>query len=94
MGEIKGFERTNKFGPIYEILCRRKHVSPLATIQAHLREDVLKFCCDRVNLEDWPPILNSLAADRSLLGIDVYSRYRPKRVDETIDTEEKLYEYR
>lgn len=94
MGEIKKINGTNKFGRNYEILCCQNGVSPLATMQTRLNENRLRFCCDRVNLEDWSPILNAIAADQSLVEIHAYSRNRTHKIAESIDTEKKLDEFR
>ncbi|CAD1477828.1 unnamed protein product, partial [Heterotrigona itama] len=73
-----------------KVLCQEKNVKPLPAVQAYLSEGCLRFCVDRVALKDWPPILKSIAENRSLSKINVYSRCRCKRVREKVNTEEKL----
>ncbi|KAF3424610.1 hypothetical protein E2986_00923 [Frieseomelitta varia] len=72
------------------VLCQEKNVKPLPAVQAYLSEDCLRFCVDRVALKDWSPILKSIAENRSLSKINVYSRSCSKRVREKVNTEEKL----
>lgn len=56
----------------------------------YLPEGCLRFCVDRVALKDWSPILKSIAQNRNLMKIDIYSRSQCKRVREKVNTEEKL----
>ncbi|OAD55470.1 Protein Cep78 like protein [Eufriesea mexicana] len=77
-------------GESLEVLCEEKSVKPLAAVQAYLPKSCLRFCADRVALKDWSPILRSIAENRSLSRINIYSRSRCKRVREKVNTEDKL----
>ncbi|XP_076675901.1 uncharacterized protein LOC143373023 [Andrena cerasifolii] len=84
--------KTNRghFAWLYKVLCQDKQVKPLPAAQAYLEEECLRFCVDRLALRDWSPILNSIAENRSLSKIHIYSRSRCKTTREKINTEEKL----
>lgn len=57
----------------YAELCHRANRQPLSELRQH-RKSVLNFHCDRVRLDDWPLILEALAADVGLVGLGVLAR--------------------
>lgn len=57
----------------YAELCRRRNRQPLSELREHTKS-VLDFHCDRVRLDDWPLILEALAADDGLVGLNVLAR--------------------
>lgn len=73
-----------------KVLCREQCSKPLSIVEANSQESSLRFCVDRVDLKDWPPILNAIAKNRSLSKIHVCSRTHCKKIREHIDSEEKL----
>ncbi|XP_046739701.1 protein Cep78 homolog isoform X2 [Diprion similis] len=75
-------------------MCRESNIQPLPAIKSHLHKGRLRLCTDRINLEDWSPVLRSIANDRSLSEIIAYSRHRRKKIRERINTEEKVENFR
>ncbi|XP_076237353.1 centrosomal protein of 78 kDa-like [Calliopsis andreniformis] len=92
MQDSKETRKPNRgqFGWLYKVLCQERQVKPLPAIQAYLKEECLRFCVDRIGLKDWSPLLNSIADNRSLKKIYIYSRSRCRQIREKVNTEEKL----
>lgn len=55
----------HSFASQYLELCRQKRLRPLPMICVTLPHS-LDFTTDRVKMDDWAPILNSLSLDRTL----------------------------
>ncbi|XP_034934468.1 centrosomal protein of 78 kDa [Chelonus insularis] len=62
------------FATCYVQLCKQQRVRPLPVICVTLPHS-LDFTTDRVKMDDWGPILNSLSLDRSLKSVSVRSRW-------------------
>ncbi|KAK2584595.1 hypothetical protein KPH14_006953 [Odynerus spinipes] len=79
------------FTACYMELCKKHHLRPLPVICVTLPHS-LDFTTDRVKMEDWKPILNSLSLDRSLRSISIRSRYQYRKPSEigTQNFEEKV----
>jgi len=54
-------------------LCKQQRLRPLPVICVTMPH-TLDFTTDRIKMDDWGPILNSLSLDRSLKSISVHSR--------------------
>ncbi|KYQ50418.1 Centrosomal protein of 78 kDa, partial [Trachymyrmex zeteki] len=61
------------FASCYMELCKQQRLRPLPVICVTLPHN-LDFTTDRIKMDDWRPILNSLSLDRSLKSISVHSR--------------------
>lgn len=61
------------FASCYMELCKQQRLRPLPVICVTLPH-ILDFTTDRIKMDDWGPILNSLSLDRSLKSISVHSR--------------------
>jgi hypothetical protein len=61
------------FANCYMELCKQQRLRPLPVICVTLPY-TLDFTTDRIKMDDWGPILNSLSLDRSLKAISVHSR--------------------
>lgn len=61
------------FASCYMELCKQQRLRPLPVICVTLPHS-LDFTTDRVKMDDWGPILNSISLDRSLRSISVHSR--------------------
>ncbi|XP_035737296.1 protein Cep78 homolog isoform X2 [Vespa mandarinia] len=86
-------EETNegeRFEQVYKVLCHERCLKHLPTVESYLREKHLRLCADRVRLEEWSPIIGSIARNRDLVEILIYSRSRRRKVREKINNEEKL----
>ncbi|CAG5124619.1 unnamed protein product, partial [Candidula unifasciata] len=57
----------------YENLCALQDSAPLAAVKAHLAKGVLDLNGDRIRLNDWSPIINTIKINRSLQLIAVRS---------------------
>ncbi|KAI4497637.1 hypothetical protein M0802_007177 [Mischocyttarus mexicanus] len=89
--EMNEDERIERFEQVYKVLCHERCLKHLPAIEAyHLREKHLRFCADRVGLNDWPPIIGAIARNRDLLEIFIYSRSKRRKVREKINNQEKL----
>ncbi|XP_021921180.1 centrosomal protein of 78 kDa isoform X3 [Zootermopsis nevadensis] len=82
-------ENSRKFSLCYEDLCRIQNQRPLPSVKAHLEKNILNFNGDLITCEEWGPILNALALDRSLHFIAVHSRLCAKPAIENIVTESR-----
>ncbi|XP_046417689.1 protein Cep78 homolog isoform X2 [Neodiprion fabricii] len=82
------------FNRTYELMCKEDHVQPLPAIKSHLRKGRLRLCADRINFEDWSPVLHTIANDRSLFEIIVYSRHRRKKIREQVNNAERIEKFR
>lgn len=76
------------FANCYMELCKQQHLRPLPVICVTLPHS-LDFTTDRVKMDDWGPILNSLSLDRSLRSISVRSRYQCRKPLEEVNSEDK-----
>ncbi|XP_043257710.1 centrosomal protein of 78 kDa [Colletes gigas] len=76
------------FANCYMELCKQQRLRPLPVICVALPHN-LDFTTDRVKMDDWNPILNSLSLDRSLKSISVRSRYQCRKPLEEINSEDK-----
>lgn len=76
------------FGNCYMELCKQQHLRPLPVICVTLPHS-LDFTTDRVKMDDWGPILNSLSLDHSLRSISIRSRYQCRKPLEEINSEDK-----
>ncbi|XP_076279349.1 uncharacterized protein LOC143208648 [Lasioglossum baleicum] len=79
---------SRNFANCYMELCKQQRLRPLPVICVTLPHN-LDFTTDRVKMDDWGPILNSLALDRSLKAISVRSRYQCRKPLEEINSEDK-----
>ena len=79
---------SRNFANCYMELCKQQRVRPLPVICVSLPHS-LDFTTDRVKMDDWGPILNSLSLDRSLRSISVRSRYQCRKPLEEINSEDK-----
>ncbi|XP_078048604.1 uncharacterized protein LOC144475987 [Augochlora pura] len=79
---------SRNFGNCYMELCKQQRLRPLPVICVTLPHN-LDFTTDRVKMDDWGPILNSLSLDRSLKSISVRSRYQCRKPLEEINSEDK-----
>ncbi|XP_075684446.1 centrosomal protein of 78 kDa isoform X2 [Rhinoderma darwinii] len=61
----------------YDYLCVLQDSVPLQVVKAYLRGGVLRFNADRVKLSDWPPILNTLKINKSLICVSIKSCHQP-----------------
>lgn len=64
---------SRNFASCYMELCKQQRLRPLPVICVTLPHS-LDFTTDRIKMDDWGPILNSLSLDRSLKSISVHSR--------------------
>lgn len=69
-------------------LCKQQRLRPLPVISVTLPHS-LDFATDRVKMDDWGPILNSLSLDRTLRSISVRSRYQCRKPLEEVNSEDK-----
>ncbi|XP_076177678.1 uncharacterized protein LOC143151984 [Ptiloglossa arizonensis] len=76
------------FANCYMEMCKQLRLRPLPVICVALPHN-LDFTTDRVKVDDWNPILNSLSLDRSLKTISVRSRYQCRKPLEEINSEDK-----
>ncbi|XP_012059455.1 PREDICTED: protein Cep78 homolog [Atta cephalotes] len=76
------------FASCYMELCKQQRLRPLPVICVTLPHN-LDFTTDRIKMDDWRPILNSLSLDRSLKSISVHSRYQCRKPLEEINSEDK-----
>ncbi|KYN20315.1 PREDICTED: protein Cep78 homolog [Trachymyrmex cornetzi] len=76
------------FASCYMELCKQQRLRPLPVICVTLPHN-LDFTTDRIKIDDWRPILNSLSLDRSLKSISVHSRYQCRKPLEEINSEDK-----
>ncbi|KAK2583170.1 hypothetical protein KPH14_009192 [Odynerus spinipes] len=79
-----------RFEYVYKILCHERCTKQLPAVEAYLREKHLRLCADRVELDDWLPIIGGIARNRDLTEITIYSRSRRRKVRERINSQEKL----
>ncbi|KAK1120629.1 hypothetical protein K0M31_012236 [Melipona bicolor] len=79
---------SRNFANSYMELCKQQRLRPLPVICVTLPHS-LDFTTDRVKMDDWGPILNSLSLDRSLRSISVRSRYQCRKPLEEINSEDK-----
>ncbi|KOC61184.1 Centrosomal protein of 78 kDa [Habropoda laboriosa] len=79
---------SRNFANCYMELCKQQRLRPLPVICVTLPHS-LDFTTDRVKMDDWCPILNSLSLDRSLRSISVRSRYQCRKPLEEINSEDK-----
>ncbi|KAM9330713.1 centrosomal protein of 78 kDa-like [Gastrophryne carolinensis] len=61
----------------YEYLCVLQDSVPLQGVKANLHHDALNFNADRIRLADWPPILNTLKINKSLISVSIKSSHQP-----------------
>ena len=80
---------SRNFANCYMELCKQQRLRPLPVICVTLPHS-LDFTTDRVKMDDWGPILNSLSLDRSLRSISVRSRYQCRKPLEEINSEDKV----
>lgn len=76
------------FSSCYAELCKRQKLRPLPVICVTLPH-YLEFTTDRVKMDDWGPILNSLSLDRTLKSIGIRSRYQHRKPLEEVNSEVK-----
>ncbi|XP_072754207.1 uncharacterized protein [Anoplolepis gracilipes] len=76
------------FASCYMELCKQQRLRPLPVICVTLPHS-LDFTTDRVKMDDWGPILNSLSLDRSLKSISVHSRYQCRKPLEEVNSADK-----
>ncbi|XP_054005609.1 centrosomal protein of 78 kDa-like [Hylaeus anthracinus] len=84
----RGIQTGRNFATSYMELCKQHRLRPLPVICVALPHN-LDFTTDRVKMDDWNPILNSLSLDRSLKSISVRSRYQCRKPLEEINSEDK-----
>ncbi|XP_073489976.1 centrosomal protein of 78 kDa isoform X1 [Aquarana catesbeiana] len=61
----------------YEYLCVLQDSVPLQAVKANIRQGALSFNADRIRLADWPPILNTLKINKSLMSVSIKSCHQP-----------------
>ncbi|KAK3760011.1 hypothetical protein RRG08_048753 [Elysia crispata] len=67
----------------YDNLCALQDSAPLPAVKAYLTQGVLDLNGDRVRLNDWQPIINSLRINKSLQFVAIRSFYQmPQEEDE------------
>uniref|UniRef100_A0A6V7M231 Centrosomal protein of 78 kDa n=1 Tax=Bracon brevicornis TaxID=1563983 RepID=A0A6V7M231_9HYME len=66
------------FATCYMELCKEEKLRPLPAICVGLPH-TLDLTTDRVKMDDWRPILNSLSLDTTLKSISIRSRYCPTK---------------
>ncbi|KAK0162168.1 hypothetical protein PV327_008528 [Microctonus hyperodae] len=76
------------FATCYIGLCKQERLRPLPIICVTLPHS-LDFMTDRVKMDDWRPILNSLSLDRSLKSISVRSRNQYQKPLDNINLMDK-----
>ncbi|XP_057319297.1 centrosomal protein of 78 kDa [Microplitis mediator] len=81
--------RGQNFSACYIDLCKQHRVRPLPVICVSLPHR-LDFTTDRVKMDDWIPILNSLSLDRTLKSVSVRSKYQLRKPLEEINSEGKV----
>ncbi|XP_070537110.1 centrosomal protein of 78 kDa-like isoform X2 [Ptychodera flava] len=64
------------FASHYDNLCMLQNSCPLQSVKAHIHDDVLDINADRIRLNDWTPILNSIKINRHLRFIGIRSYYQ------------------
>ncbi|XP_068993859.1 centrosomal protein of 78 kDa [Neodiprion pinetum] len=79
---------SKNFASCYMDLCKQQRLRPLPVISVTLPHS-LDFTTDRVKMEDWGPLLNSLSLDHSLKSVSVRSRYQCRKPLEEVNTENK-----
>ncbi|XP_044017347.1 centrosomal protein of 78 kDa [Aphidius gifuensis] len=76
------------FSACYMELCKQQRLRPLPMICLTLPY-TLDFTTDRVKIDDWGPILNSLSLDKSLKIIKVKSKYHCRKLLDDANSEMK-----
>ena len=76
------------FSSCYMELCKKHRVRPLPAICVTLPH-YLEFTTDRIKIDEWGPILNSLSVDRTLKSIGIKSRYQYRKPLEEVNSEAK-----
>ncbi|RUS82868.1 hypothetical protein EGW08_009390, partial [Elysia chlorotica] len=65
-----------EFESHYENLCALQDSAPLPAVTAHLSQALLDLNGDRVRLNDWQPIINTLRINKSLQLVALRSYYQ------------------
>lgn len=76
------------FSICYMELCRQQRIKPLPLICVSLPYR-LEFTADRVKMDEWTPILSSLALDKVLRSIKIHSRCQNRKPLEDVTSENK-----
>ncbi|GAB1605828.1 hypothetical protein Ahia01_000865100 [Argonauta hians] len=66
----------------YNHLCAVNYSYPLSAVKAHLPQGILDLNADRIRINDWKPILNTLSINKSLEFIVFTSSYVAPAADE------------
>lgn len=88
--DIKKMTTANihEFATCYIGLCKQQRLRPLPIICGTLPNS-LDFMTDRVKMDDWSPILNSLSLDRSLKSVSVRSHNQYRKSLDNINLMDK-----
>ncbi|XP_011494118.1 PREDICTED: centrosomal protein of 78 kDa [Ceratosolen solmsi marchali] len=78
----------HSFASSYMELCKKQRLRPLPMICVTLPYS-LDFTTDRVKMDDWKPILNSLSFDRTLRSISVRSKFQCRKWLDQANSEPK-----
>ncbi|XP_005113066.2 centrosomal protein of 78 kDa, partial [Aplysia californica] len=65
-----------QFEDHYDNLCALQDSAPLPAVKAHLAQGVVDLNGDRIRLNDWMPIINTVRINKSLQFIAVRSYYQ------------------
>ncbi|XP_048513405.1 centrosomal protein of 78 kDa [Athalia rosae] len=83
-----GVPTSQTFASCYMDLCKQQRFRPLPIISVTLPHS-LDFTTDRVKMDDWGPILQSLSLDQTLRSIGIRSRYQCRKPLEEVNSEDK-----
>ena len=70
-----------QFEDHYDNLCALQDTAPLPAVKAHLNQGVIDLNGDRIRLNDWMPIINTIKINKSLQFIAVRSYYQMPHED-------------
>ncbi|XP_049961699.1 centrosomal protein of 78 kDa-like [Schistocerca serialis cubense] len=69
---------TSNFFSVYDELCRKRKMMPLRNVKEHAWRKSIDFYTDRIKCDEWIPIIEAIATDRSLHYVAIRSRYEKK----------------
>ncbi|XP_071451438.1 centrosomal protein of 78 kDa [Hetaerina americana] len=70
-------------------MCQHYNLLPLSKVKGYLHKNVLDLPADRIRIEDWRPLLETLQSDQGLQKIAIRSAHRGQAVVEFAGTKEK-----
>ncbi|XP_046998423.1 centrosomal protein of 78 kDa-like [Schistocerca americana] len=80
---------TSNFFSVYDELCRKRKMMPLRNVKEHAWRKSIDFYTDRIKCDEWIPIIEAIATDRSLHYVAIRSRYEKKGDIEEFNTRER-----